>query len=257
MKKIYSLFWIALLFLFFGFTNIANAQIKGSFTQVQAGLNGHVSAFIVYNDELYLGGSFTSPAKHFAKWNGTDFTALDSNAIHIHNFAVFRNELYAVGYFEPGIFVAKWNGSSWVALGTPLNDEAYSIGVYNDELYVGGAFTNAGNSGANYIAKWNGSSWKKAGTLDSNPEDFIIYNNEFYALGGFTEGIAKWTGTSWQYLNYSKYKTPITSVIYNNDLYIAGGIQYPSGARISKYDGVNFSEFGEALNGQVKKLIVF
>ena len=79
-------------------------------------------------------------------------------------------ELYAGGDFTAaGIVqanrIAKWNGSTWSALGTGMNAEVRALAVFDDgsgggpALYAGGFFTTAGGVSANRIAKWNGNSW--------------------------------------------------------------------------------------------------
>ena len=53
-------------------------------------------------------------------------------------------------------FIAKWNGSSWSALGSGMNNWVYALAVSGSNLYAGGSFTTAGGSTAHGIAKWNG-----------------------------------------------------------------------------------------------------
>src|SRR5262245_65733075 len=66
--------------------------------------------------------------------------------------------------------IARWSPAwnpIWNALGpTPLNSSVYALAVSGSDVYVGGAFTDAGgNANADYIARWNGSSWKALGTV--------------------------------------------------------------------------------------------
>jgi len=61
------------------------------------------------------------------------------------------------------VSIAKWNGSSWSALGTGLNSFVYATAVSGSDLYVGGNFSAADGSPASFIAKWNGSSWSALG----------------------------------------------------------------------------------------------
>ncbi|MCC6824116.1 MAG: hypothetical protein IT172_00005, partial [Acidobacteria bacterium] len=77
--------------------------------------------------------------------------------------------LYAAGAFTAignvtANRIAKWNGSSWTALGTGMNSSVAAIAVSGTDVYAGGGFTTAGGVGANYIAKWNGSSWSALGS---------------------------------------------------------------------------------------------
>ena len=43
--------------------------------------------------------------------------------------------------------VAKWDGSGWSALGLGLNNWVYALAVSGSDVYVGGDFTVAMNSG--------------------------------------------------------------------------------------------------------------
>ncbi len=69
--------------------------------------------------------------------------------------------------------VAKWDGSSWSALGSGMNNTVHAPAVSGSDLYAGGEFTTAGGVVANYVAKWNGSSWSALGSG---------MNNKVYAL---------------------------------------------------------------------------
>src|SRR6185503_9737655 len=60
--------------------------------------------------------------------------------------------------------VAKWNGSSWSALGLGTSGQVVALAVSGSDLFAGGLFTTAGGSAANCIAKWNGSSWSALGS---------------------------------------------------------------------------------------------
>src|SRR5258707_1236971 len=52
--------------------------------------------------------------------------------------------------------IAKWDGSSWGALGSGINGDVFALAVSGSDLYAGGYFTTAGGIAANYIAKWDG-----------------------------------------------------------------------------------------------------
>jgi hypothetical protein len=78
--------------------------------------------------------------------------------------AVSGSNLYAGGIFTtaggvPANYIAKWNGSSWSALGSGMNNWVQALAVSGSDLYAGGSFTTAGGTTANSIAKWNGNSW--------------------------------------------------------------------------------------------------
>ncbi len=74
--------------------------------------------------------------------------------------AISGTDLYAGGYFTNagGVvanYLAKWNGSSWTALGSGMNryGYVYALRVSGSDLYVGGAFTTAGGRVSGYIAR--------------------------------------------------------------------------------------------------------
>src|SRR6185503_19307382 len=48
---------------------------------------------------------------------------------------------------------AKWNGSSWSALGSGMNGDVRALAVSGSDLYAGGQFTTAGSKVSAYIAK--------------------------------------------------------------------------------------------------------
>src|SRR5258705_4589223 len=87
--------------------------------------------------------------------------------------ALSGSDLYAGGYFSTAggsaaNSIAKWNGSSWSALGSGVGGgypyHVSALAVSGNNLYAGGLFTMAGASAATNIAKWNGSSWSALGS---------------------------------------------------------------------------------------------
>jgi hypothetical protein len=73
--------------------------------------------------------------------------------------AVVGPDIYVGGDFTSAggvantTYIARWDGSSWHALGDGLNGSVYAFAVIGYDLYVGGAFTGAGgNPLANHIA---------------------------------------------------------------------------------------------------------
>jgi len=147
-----------------------------------------VQALAVSGSTLYAGGDFTkaggSAADYIAQWNGSSWSALgsgmsgageDGNGPYVNALAVSGSTLYAGGYFtmaggSTANNIAQWNGSSWSALGSGMSGGdgngpyVLALAVSGSTLYVGGDFTTAGGSTANYIAQWNGSSWSPFGS---------------------------------------------------------------------------------------------
>ena len=136
---------------------------------------------------LYAGGDFTTAggvsAERIAKWNGASWSALGAPGSGMNDavyaLAVFddgsRPALYAGGAFTTAggvrrLDIAKWDGTSWSALGTPgsgMNGAVYALSVFDDGS--GRRSTRAAlHHGRRrrrraYIAKWNGTSWSALG----------------------------------------------------------------------------------------------
>jgi hypothetical protein len=126
----------------------------------------------------------------------------------------YNSETYVGGSFTIPSTLAKWNGTSWAAVGAGLNGATYvyALTAYNNALYVGGNFTSAGSAGANsgYLAKWDGSNWTTVGNgANQVVKCFTTVGSVLYVGGKFTAVnntggqvsgsgcIAKWDGTTW------------------------------------------------------------
>ena len=79
----------------------------------------------------------------------------------------------------PASGIARWDGTTWSALGAGLTNNVGSLGIPSGyalkvlpsgELVVTGDFQNAGGAPASKIAKWNGSTWSafNAGLRDAD-----------------------------------------------------------------------------------------
>lgn len=141
------------------------------------GMNTNVQAIVVTNGLVYAGGRFTTAGgvtvNRVAMWNGSAWSALGSGVTGtgtstlVSALAWVNTNLYAAGNFTnaSGITasgVAGWNGSSWFALGSGLYSTVFSgpgsglsLAAANNDLYVGGTFTSAGDKPAISISRWN------------------------------------------------------------------------------------------------------
>jgi hypothetical protein len=181
------------------------AKWNGSvWSALGSGIDGPVLALAVSGSNVYAGGSFRtagSEARSIAKWNGSNWSALGAgvNALgfgigrySVSALAVSGSDVYAGGGFTTEIGsaanrIAKWNGSSWSALGSGVNGDVVALAVSGSDLYAGGGFTTAGGSAANYIAKWNGSSWSALGSgMNDRVLALAVSGSDLYAGGAFT-----------------------------------------------------------------------
>ena len=64
--------------------------------------------------------------------------------------------------------IARWDGTSWAAVGGGLNNRVTSLAVGDaggePALYAGGFFTSAGGMAANHVATWDGTQWRAMGS---------------------------------------------------------------------------------------------
>ncbi|WP_083937653.1 Ig-like domain-containing protein [Hymenobacter aerophilus] len=183
--------------------------------------------------------------------------------------------LYAGGNIRmagntPVNYVAKWNGTSWSALGTGLNDQVSALVVDGSgNLYAGGSFTTAGGGPANRVAKWNGTSWSALGT---GVNDFVNAvatdgNGNVYAGGNFTTAggvpanrVAKWNGTSWSALSTGLNASVAALAVDGSGTIYAGGFFTTAGGvevnHVAKWNGTSWSALGAGLYNDVVALAV-
>jgi hypothetical protein len=218
----------------------------GVYTRIPKGTNGIVYALAFDSSgNLYAGGAFTTAG-------GTTVN-----------------------------YVAKWDGSSWSALGSGTvgtNGIVYALAFDSSgNLYAGGAFTTAGGTTVNRVAKWDGSSWSALGS-GTVGTDGIVYalafdsSGNLYAGGAFTTAggttvnrVAKWDGSSWSALGSGTVGTDgIVYVLHaegtfeGTDIYIGGEfttVYELDGAvtvpivvnRIVKWNGSSWTKLGDGL----------
>ena len=243
---------------------------------------------------LFVGGCFTTAgglsASRIAKWDGTSWAPLGTgissgavNSTYVATIAIdAAGNLYAGGWFTVagGVAgrnrVAKWDGTSWSALGTGLNGFVYALAVdAAGNLYSGGTFTTAGGISARRIAKWDGASWSRLGpdsvtnhqvnALAVDAGGNLRVGGDLYVLGGSQTGyVATWNGSSW-----SGWAGGILGEVSalvrdsSGNLYAGGPFRMRSGAigdaeiaNISKWDGTSWSALGTGLNSYVYALAI-
>lgn len=242
------------------------------------------------NGDIYAGGEFTRAggisASRIAKWNGTAWSALGtgvtngtSSYVYVDALAVASNgDVYAGGNFTEagGVavnHVAKWNGTTWSALGTGLSDGASGNGYVlalavagNGDVYAGGEFTLAGGVAVNYVARWNGTAWSALGTGLTGGTNgrsvsslAVAGNGDVYAGGGFTQAggvaankVARWNGTAWSSLgtgaaNGMNDHVLTLAVAGNGDVYAGGSFTLAGGTAansLAKWNGTTWSPLG-------------
>jgi trimeric autotransporter adhesin len=279
------------------------------FSSYVPGIAGPVSAEIVFDDgsgpALYVAGDFTTAgnvlAKNIARWDGTDWSplgAVQASNDKIRTLAVFDDgsgpALYAGGDFTTigGVLArraAKWNGSSWSALGTATsgpNNPVISFAVFDDgagpALFAGGSFTSVSGMDANHVAKWNGAHWSTLGesgggtnsdvwtlaTFDDGTGPALYVGGSFVFAGGIPASrIARWDGAAWSALG-AGVGSAVQSLLAFDDgsgpaLFVGGAFTTAGGnpaSRVAKWDGLAWSPLGAGVGGipsEVSALLAF
>jgi hypothetical protein len=167
----------------------------------------------------------------------------------VHALATSGSDIYAGGNFTTAggtaaTNIAKWNGSTWRALGPGIHGEVLAVAVSGSNVYVGGNFTIDGGM-ANNIARWDGSNWSAlgAGTAGTYPHvrALVSSGSDLYAGGSFSMAggspanyIAKWDGNAWSALGAGLGSDVFSIAVSGNDLY-AGGYFTTAGGKVSAY----------------------
>lgn len=245
-----------------------------------------VYAIAVSGTDVYVGGNFRDAgdipeADYVVKWDGAHWSALGGNGArngsigsYVNAIAVSGSDVYVGGTFSDvnnngaplptADFIARWDGSSWHALGSnglgdgALNSTVQTVAISGSYVYVGGWFDNAGGNGlADYIARWNtanstwsalGSNGSLDGSLNGAVQTIVVYDpSHIYVGGHFTnvnnngaqlnaaDYLAKWDGSSWSNLGNNGAIIPdgsLNAVVYALALDDAGNL----------YAGGNFTD---------------
>ncbi|MEX2219510.1 MAG: COX15/CtaA family protein [Phycisphaerales bacterium] len=112
-----------------------------------------------------------------------------------------------------GLYIARWNGSTWSSFGGGLPEEAFALAVLpNGDLIASG---NMNQEGIGYIWRWNGAAWSTLeGELESGPMGWaqtlaVLPGGDLVAGGFFSAmfrpglgmtpvaNVARWNGSTW------------------------------------------------------------
>ncbi|MGA9116813.1 MAG: hypothetical protein WB626_08565 [Bacteroidota bacterium] len=165
--------------------------------------------------------------------------------------------------FEGKRNLARWDGTSLKPYGSGANDWVGALLVHDNRVYIGGEFTQAGQTSALCVAQGVGSSWSPLGSgIGGGPDPFVkslcVFDGEVIAGGLFASAggspasnIAQWDGTAWAPLGPGMTGRVDGITVLGQDLY-AGGT-FPQGLR--RWNGTAWSTPGSGVNGSVSAMI--
>ena len=253
--------------------NKSSAQFP-SWGAVGSGTNGVVNSIIEFNNNLIVAGSFTTPGRNIAKYNGSAWSSLGTGTNDtIFDLAIYNNKLIAVGSFDSagGVIcnrIAEWDGATWSPLGLGANNTIHSVDSAGTYLRIGGRFTTAGGVNCSRVARWQGSSWSAMGLgVNGNVYALEQFGNELIIGGAFTMAgavtanrIVRFNLTSGA---YTALGTGIDSnsvyalSAFQDNIYVGGNFTTIGGItvnRFARWTGTNWFAIGNGINGTVKTL---
>ncbi len=202
------------------------------------GTNGHVNDVLVANGgtEIYVAGSFSS-----------------------------------VGGSSAGNIAVLENGT-WTDLDGGVDGEVFAMAIFNNELYVGGAFDSSFSGVySEGVIKWTGTQWEVANTIGLYGEiyAFQVYNGKLYlggdfelptgALRGYLSVIDS-TGAG-LYLHDFPMGPVNALTIDNNKLIVGGNFSASFNSvplnNIAAFDDTSITSIGNGINANVKALAVY
>lgn len=250
------------------------------------GPNGAVRAFapVPYSNKVVVGGDFTQMMygthnRVCLLTNGsTSPTSLSSNlnasvralAVTKYGYLYVGGDFTSNGTQSPSKIALCVNILSvvpqWQELGSGANNtvRAMAYNPNNDDVFLGGDFTQAGGLQANRVAKIYEKEWSGLGVGANNTCLAAVADasGNVYAAGVFTRAggtvvnrVAKWNGSTWTPLG-----SGTTGVIRalaldsSGNLYAGGSFSEIGGvsaSNVAKWDGSNWSPLGAGTNGDV------
>lgn len=166
--------------------------------------------------------------------------------------------------------IAKWNGTSWSALGSGVDGRVDAIAMSGGDVYIAGSFTSAGGAPANNVAKWNGSSWSALGpgigggvgqgVLAIAVSGTNVYvGGDFNSNGGFPSFVAQWNGTSWTSMGTGMNNSVYALAVSGGNVYAGGSFTTAGGTAatgIAKWDGAAWAPLGSGVSNRVRAITV-
>lgn len=277
-----------------GSQNIARRAPDGTWQPIGPGLPFAVTAMTGRDDGTLIAGGYVDDIVTFMRlprlsvWDGSQWMALPapdpntpSNVAFIEDIALDGPSSFVIGgafdsvagVASPG--VARWDGTSWSALGAGLQGGVRRVAAVGGGEFVAAVLAPGGGpAGASGFARWNGSSWVPAfvgaGTSCLGVTDFefsstgTLYASGIFVIPGANpvEQVARWNGQDWERLGAGIDETVggvvRIDLLPGGDVVAAGffGLNSGSGVvRVARFDGSTWSRIDQGLpfasNGQV------
>lgn len=163
--------------------------------------------------------------------------------------------------------VARWNGTTYSAMGSGVDGAATSAVEFNGDIYLGGTF----NSGAADLARWTGSAWVYSAAFASKyayVSELHVSSGVLHAAGsmtGFTGtsyGVKRLVNGNWESVG-QELNGEIKAVETVGGVLVCGGAftgnyfaQDTTLMHVAALIGNTWVDFAGGLNGTVRDLLV-
>jgi len=158
--------------------------------------------------------------------------------------------------------VARWDGSRWIAMGTPPFPVNALVVMPNGVLVAGGE----GNGG---VASWNGTTWSLLGgglpqsgfsptivnRLVVLPNANLVAGGDFFASPSGPRNIALWNGSTWSDIGGGT-ALPVTALTIHNGYLVAGCTSnFAFYGEVLRWGGPNWTTLGVVTGNAGSQLV--
>lgn len=241
---------------------------------------------VLPNGALVVSGNFNIPSGDYfdtiAMWSGGQWSGF-AGAPYVAGGSPLaldgNGNLLASTAPGLGYDVARWSGSSWIALGSTFDGPVLDIVTLpNGDLIACGNFTSVGSVTARQVARWNGSAWSAANTSGPSsgttvsrlavlPNGDVVAGGDFRSLSGSKHMLARNAGgTFWFDMGVPPPSTATAvhyfhranaMTLFSGDLIVGGYFTTVGGIGVSgvaRWNGLTWQALGKGLNGPVTAL---
>ena len=152
--------------------------------------------------------------------------------------------------------IARWSGTSWLALGSGFDADVRGVAVDGGTLYAGGVFTNSGGAAVgSKLARWSGSTWVGVGGIATEVQTVSVQSGILWCSGQSTTNfyVLRVVATNGSVSQYGPFNGRIRDILIDGaNVYVAGDFTTmgaSSYARIVKYNGSTWSGLGTGISG--------
>lgn len=163
--------------------------------------------------------------------------------------------------------VARWNGSTYSALGSGVIGQVTSAIEFEGDIYLGGSF----GQGSADLARWTGSAWVLSSAFSSKlpyVSDLHVHNGVLYAAGattgfaGTSYEVKRLVGGAWEMVG-QQLNGEIRAMESFDGTLVCGGAftdnffsQDTTILHVARLNGAAWEQLGNGLDGTVRDLLL-